>query len=419
MSDTAGSGTAGPLRSRLADGRELLYFFDAGNHPRPGPSPADTRNLPPRPAAPELRRDPLLGDWVSYATHRQSRTHLPPAAECPLCPSGPEHATEIPARGYDVAVFENRFPSFGPGTGERQLPPVPGQAAPAGGRCEVIAFSADHSTSFPGLSRERVRTVIRAWTQRTAELSTLPGVEQVFIFENRGAEIGVTLHHPHGQIYAYPYVTPRTLTHLDSAARFQEETGGDLFASLLANETADGRRIVSRGRHWTAYVPFAARMPVEVHVVPHRPVPDLPSVTDAEREELSGLYLDLLRRVESLYPTPTPYIAAWYQAPAVHPARGAYRLHLQLTSPRRAENKLKYLAGSEAAMGAFIGDVLPEQTAERLRSVLPPFVPDTGTGSESSASGETSAISDTGTGAFPGSRQPAGPNPRAGQEEPV
>jgi len=304
-------------------------------------------------------------------------------------------------------VFENRFPSFGPGPGpgEGQLPPAPGQTAPAGGRCEVIAFSADHSTSFPGLSRERVRTVIRAWTQRTAELSTIPGVEQVFIFENRGAEIGVTLHHPHGQIYAYPYITPRTLTHLESAARFQEASGRNLFGSLLASETADGRRIVSRGRHWTAYVPFAARMPVEVHVVPHRPVPDLPSLTDAEREELSGLYLDVLRRVEALYATPTPYIAAWYQAPIVHPARGAYRLHLQLTSPRRAENKLKYLAGSEAAMGAFIGDVMPEEAAERLRSVLPPYVPETG--------------SEAGAGAFRGSREPAGTNPRTGQEEPV
>ncbi|MBD8043801.1 galactose-1-phosphate uridylyltransferase [Arthrobacter sp. Sa2BUA2] len=367
-----------PVRSLLADGRELLYFFDAGSHLAQEPSPADTRELPPRPATPEMRYDALLDEWVSYATHRQSRTHLPPAAECPLCPSAPGRATEIPATGYDVAVFENRFPAFGPGAAEGQPAHDAGRSAPAAGRCEVISFSADHSASLSGLGRERVRSVIRAWTQRTAELSRVPGVEQVFIFENRGAEIGVTLHHPHGQIYAYPYITPRTQKQLESAARHREAAGGDLFADLLANETADGRRVLTRGRYWTAYVPFAARMPIEVHVVPHRTVPDLPSLTDAEREELSGVYLDLLRRIDALYPTPTPYIAAWYQAPLDHPARGGYRLHLQLTSPRRAEDKLKYLAGSEAAMGAFIGDIIPEQSAQRLRSVLPPFDPDSG-----------------------------------------
>lgn len=373
------AGQPRPVRSRLADGRDLLYFFDSGRNPDPAALPPDGRSLPPRPATPELRYDPLLGEWVSYAKHRQSRTHLPPAAECPLCPSGPEHATEIPAPGYDVAVFENRFPAFGPETGEN--PAAAEGTAPAVGRCEVVAFSADHGASFPGLSRERVRTVINAWTHRTAELSGIPGVSQVFIFENRGAEIGVTLHHPHGQIYAYPFTTPRTLTQLASAARHRERTGRELFADLLADELADGRRIVTRGRHWTAYVPCAARMPVEVHVVPHRAVADLPALTDEEREELSAVYLDVLRRVEALYATPTPYIAAWYQAPVKHPDREHYRLHLQVTSPRRAENKLKYLAGSEAAMGAFIGDVIPEEAALRLREALPPYPGLSGPGS--------------------------------------
>ena len=369
----SGSSLHAPVRTRLSDGRELLYFFDAGRLPRPGALPEDSRSLPPRPATPVLRFDPLLGEWVSYAEHRQTRTHLPPAEDCPLCPSVPGRATEIPAAGYDVAVFENRFPAFGPATADAALPAGAGAQGPAVGRCEVVAFSADHHASFPGLTRGRVRTVLEAWTHRTAELSRLPGVEQVFIFENRGAEIGVTLHHPHGQIYAYPFTTPRTVQQLESAARHRQATGKDLFAELLAAELADGRRIVSRGSHWTAYVPYAARMPIEVHLVPHRSVPDLPALSEAEREELSAIYLDVLGRVEALYPTPTPYIAAWYQAPVRHRGRSAYRLHLQLTSPRRAASKLKYLAGSEAAMGAFIGDVMPEQTAARLRDALPAF----------------------------------------------
>jgi len=360
-----------PLRTHLADGRELLYFFDAGSLAVPAAPapPPDTRSLPPRPGTPRMRYDLLLGEWVSYAEHRQTRTHLPPASECPLCPSGPERATEIPAFEYDVAVFENRFPAFGPGTGAAG--PETGPEASAAGRCEVVAFAPEHDASFSGLSLERVRTVMRAWTHRTAELSRIPGVGQVFIFENRGAEIGVTLHHPHGQIYAYPFATPRTLRQLESAQAYLADTGGDLFGDLLARELREGSRLVSRGRSWTAYVPYAARMPLEIHVVPHRSVPDLASLTDAEREELSGIYLDVLRRVEALYPTPTPYIAAWYQAPVDHPGRDSYRMHLQVTSPRRAENKLKYLAGSEAAMGAFIADVSPEKTAARLREALP------------------------------------------------
>lgn len=363
-------GGTGPLRTHLADGRELLYFFDAGrtaSSAAPVPPP-DTRALPPRPGTPRMRYDRLLGEWISYAEHRQTRTHLPPASECPLCPSAPGHATEIPAAGYDVAVFENRFPAFGPGTGPGESG---GTEAPAIGRCEVVAFAPEHQASFTGLTLERVRTVIRAWTHRTAELSRVPGVEQVFIFENRGADIGVTLHHPHGQIYAYPFPAPRTLRQLESAQSYHAETGGDLFQDLLARELQEGSRVVVRGRRWTAYVPYAARMPIEVHVVPHRQVPDLASLTDSEREELSVLYLDVLRRIDALYPTPTPYIAAWYQAPVNHPDRDTYRLHLQVTSPRRAENKLKYLAGSEAAMGAFIADVSPEATAARLRDAAP------------------------------------------------
>ena len=188
----------------------------------------------------------------------------------------------------------------------------------------------------------------------------MDGIAQVFPFENRGEAIGVTLHHPHGQIYAYPYVTPRTQRLLASVAEIP-----DLFAQILSRESA-GERVVLRGEHWTAFVPFAARWPIEVHMLPHRHVADFAGLTDAEKDELATLYLRLLRGVDALYDTPTPYIAAWHQAP-VHVGRDEVRLMLQLTSPRRAESKLKFLAGSEAAMGAWIGDVTPEATAAFIR----------------------------------------------------
>lgn len=358
---------ASPVRAELADGRELLYFFDVGHAPAGFLAPLDARELPDRPATSQLRYDALSGEWISFAAHRQTRTHLPAASQCPLCPTRPEMASEIPAGSYDVVVFENRFPSFGPEQHAVDAPVELGAVRPSHGRCEVISFGPGHTDSLASLGAQRIRTVIEAWAHRTRELGRLEGVAQVFPFENRGADIGVTLHHPHGQLYAYPYVTPRTENHLARAAAHRTRTGRNLMADVLDFEVADGRRILERGTHFTTFVPYASRMPVEVHLVPHRQVADLGELTGAERDELASMYHRLLSTVDALYPTPTPYIAGWFQAPRHHEHRAEAWLHLQLTSPRRAENKLKYLAGSEAAMGAFIGDVTPEATAESLR----------------------------------------------------
>ncbi|MDR5698256.1 galactose-1-phosphate uridylyltransferase [Agromyces aerolatus] len=359
-------------RARLADGRALLYFDDADT--TLGPERAvDERELAPRPPAAHMRQDPLTGDWVSIAAARQHRVMLPPAHLDPLAPQSPGNPSEIPSR-YDVAVFENRSPSFGPDLADPDASPAAQLAAtreiglertlPSLGRCEVVCFSPEHEGSFGTQSVSRARTVIEAWAHRTAELSALPGVQQVFPFENRGETIGVTLGHPHGQIYAYPYVTPRTQRLLDSIDVY----GPTLMADLVARELG-GPRVLLRGEHWSAFVPFAARWPIEVHLVPHRHVPDLAETTLDERDELASLYLRLLRGVDARYDSPTPYIAAWHQAP-VHERRDEVRLMLQLTSPRRAADKLKFLAGSEAAMGAWIGDVAPEAQAEALRAAI-------------------------------------------------
>ena len=211
-----------------------------------------------------------------------------------------------------------------------------------------------------------MRTVIEAWVDRTLTLSARPGVEQVFCFENRGQEIGVTLSHPHGQIYGYPFLTPRTGRMLDSARAYREGTSRNLFADVLETEQRSGERIVARGDLWTAFVPFAARWPLEVHLYPHRHLPDLPALSTAERAELSLIYLDVLRRMEAVFDDTLPYIAAWQQAP-VRIDRDLARLHLQIFSIRRGPGRLKYLAGSESAMGAFVNDVSPERAARLLR----------------------------------------------------
>jgi UDPglucose--hexose-1-phosphate uridylyltransferase len=359
---------------RLADGRELIYFDDRerdGATPPAARDQPDRRDLPPPPPPSELRYDPVLAEWVAIAAHRQTRTFLPPSDECPLCPSTPTRSTEIPAYDYDVAVFENRFPSFTGPAGEEAAGPTPFTPVRSGaGRCEVVCFTADHNASFATLTPARVRTVVDALAERTAALSALPEVEHVFCFENRGVEIGVTLHHPHGQIYAMPFVPPRTRSMLAAARRHAERTGGrNLYADVLAAERTAGERVVTGNEHWTAYVPAAARWPFEVHVAPHRYLPDLAALSEDERDALVPVYLEVLRRFDGLFDLPMPYIAGWYQAP-VRTDRELGYLHLQVFSIRRAADKLKYLAGAESGMGVFINDVRPERAAELLRNVV-------------------------------------------------
>lgn len=347
----------------LADGRELIYFDDDG---RPVRSVIDRRDLWPVEHGSELRFDRLTSSWVTIASHRQDRIYLPAHDACPFCASSPTNLSEIPESSYDVVVFENRFPSFA-GTG--QIAPTPAEGdltLPAVGRCEVICFTDDHNSSFGALAPERVRLVLDAWTDRTKALRTRDGVTQLFCFENRGAEIGVTEHHPHGQIYAYPYVTPRTSKALEALGRHRVAHNTNLFDVIVDEERRDGVRVVISGAHWTAFVPRAARWPFEVHLYPNRRVPTLVELDEAERVEFCAIYLDLLRRFDALFGLPMPYISGWHQAPIG--SEEEFALHLEIFSIRRAADKLKYLAGSESGMDAFISDVSPESGAERLRS---------------------------------------------------
>ena len=376
----------------LADGREIIYFDEA-----PGLGRAevpDTRPLAPMPGPggePDagLRWDALRGEWVVIAAARQDRTFLPPPGECPLDPSRPGRPTEIPAPDYDVVVFENRFPSL---RGAGHWPPdaAAGGADPDFPQRNLTAADPLETGGVPGrqclrplrggllhLRSQRVvrrpepeagPDVVEAWADRTAVLGGMDGIAQVYCFENRGEEIGVTLHHPHGQIYGFPFVTPRTATMLAEARRYAEQNQGNLFDDLVAGEIAAGTRIVARNEHWTAFVPAAARWPFEVQLFPARRVPDIPALDDGERAAFCDIYLDVLHRLDGLFGVALPYIAAWHQAPGQDTfARSEFGLHLQVLSVRRAPGKLKYLAGTESGMGVWINDVLPEEAAQRLR----------------------------------------------------
>ncbi len=354
-----------PTRAKLADGRDLLFFALPGHTAAPV---ADRRPLSSRDShQSQLRFDRSTGQWVIIAALRQDRTYKPPPDQCPLCPGPTGLTSEVPAPDYDVVVFENRFPSLSGAGGA--LPGGDGfLSMPGHGRCEVICFSSDHNGSFAGLQPRQARLVVEAWRHRTADLIDDPGVEQVFCFENRGEEIGVTLTHPHGQIYGYPFLTPRTAVMLGQAREHRISHGSNLFADLLAREIEEGSRVIARTETFTAFVPFAARWPVEVHIYPNRFVHNLLELEAAELDEFTDLYLDVLARFDRMYSVPLPYISALHQYADTAAQRDGY-FHVELMSIRRSATALKYLAASESAMDTFISDVTPEAVAQRLREL--------------------------------------------------
>ena len=351
----------------MNDGRTIRYY-DTAHQSR---TVKDQRPEEEQPGIGELRLDPLVNEWVAMAAHRQGRIFLPPKELCPLCPTTGDLLTEIPESDFEVVVFDNRSPSLRPPSGDFALPDLVGSDTDEGvaaGKCEVICFTADHGGAFKSLSAQRVRTLLEAWRDRTRELSQEPFIEHIAPFENRGEEIGVTLAHPHGQIYAYSYLPPRVSKMLEVAKAHHQKTGRVLFDDVVARELRDGVRIIARNEHWVAYTPYASRYPFEIHVTPLQPVPDLAELAPAACDSFPSIAIEVMQRLDGVFGIDMAYIAAWHQAP-VREGRDLLRLHWQITSVRRAPGKLKYLAGSESAMGAFIMDMKPEQSAQQLKDV--------------------------------------------------
>jgi UDPglucose--hexose-1-phosphate uridylyltransferase len=325
----------------------------------------------------ELRWHPLLEQWVITATHRQERTFLPPEDYCPLCPTRPGgFPTEVPSDTYDIVVLENRFPSL------QASPPVPAVAGtaltpvrPAAGSCEVVLYSPQHQGALASMPLRRIRNVARVWRDRYLELGTNPLIRYVMIFENRGEAVGVTLHHPHGQIYAFPYVPPVVEKELAAARAHRLRTGRCLLCDLLAEERADGRRIVVEGDRFVAYVPFHARWPYEAYLAPRAHQTSMSEWTPADVDDLAAVLKTLLLKYDALFEKPLPYVMVVHQAPTGGEERGDdCHLHFEFYPPLRSASRLKFLAGCESGAGTFINDTLPEESAAELRRVGPPSV---------------------------------------------
>lgn len=312
----------------------------------------------------ELRWHPLLREWVGVAGARQNRPQLP-QTWCPFCPG----SGKVPAN-YDVYLYPNDFaalgfnnPPFSPETGIFQT-------TGAQGACDVVLYSPDHTLIPSQLSKEHWRKVIDLWTGRTAELFGKEQIEYVYVFENTGLAIGVTMPHPHGQIYSFPFLPPLIQRELDGAREHYQAHNENLYLRLLAEELKDGRRIVATNEDFVAFVPFAARFPAEMQIYARRSCTSLMELTEAEKNSLASMIKTVRMKYDNLFGFPMPLMMALRQRPTKgdHPY---FHFHVEFMPIQRSATKLKYLAGVETGAGTYLNDTLAESKAAELRATEP------------------------------------------------
>jgi UDPglucose--hexose-1-phosphate uridylyltransferase len=347
------------------DGRQLTLY---ARQPLTGPVEAPGAFAEPLKGSPHLRWHPLRAEWVTYAAYRQDRTFLPPPEYNPLAPtSDPAHPTELPQGDWEVAVFDNRFPSLALSAEDPPSHVVP--TAPARGKCEVVVFTQDAGSSLGALPLDHIELLLGVWGDRTTRLIATPGIEYVLAFENRGAEVGVTLHHPHGQIYAYPFIPPVPARMQQTAMEHFQAHGQGLMQDLIQRELSDGRRIIYSGDHAVAFVPVCARYPYEVWLATVKPVPTFAHLDALGRADIARALQTVLRKFDGLWGKPFPYLMVWYQAPTDGKPHPEAHLHAQFYPPYRTRDRLKFLAGTELGAGLFAMDALPEDKARELQAV--------------------------------------------------
>lgn len=314
----------------------------------------------------ELRWNPLESRYVMVAGHRQNRPQMP-QDWCPFCPG----SGRVPEK-YTVFLYPNDFPAL-------SVPPAvptvetlgPYTVTPARGRCEVILYSSDHNGSMATLDETHLRALFQLWKERYLEVGALPDVKYVLEFENRGELIGVTMPHPHGQLYGFPFIPPRMERELEASESHFRSTGRNLFADILNAECSDGRRIVFKRGVWTAFVPFCADFPFEIHVYPNLDVASLADVDNATGYDLLLTLRQINRLYDCLYDFPLPFMMAIHQNPTDGFDRRAwFRMHVKFYPLHRSRDKIKYCASCETDAFAHCNPTYPEEKAEDLRQAL-------------------------------------------------
>ena len=349
------------------DGRQLLLYSREPIDPAivatsPSPDPVSVQGA-------HMRWHPLRGEWVAYSGHRQNRTFLPPKEFNPLAPTrGKEFPTELPAGEYDIAVFENMFPTLSRLASD--APDHPGVSTmPSTGACEVVVFTKDSEASLGTLPLDHIALILEVWGDRYRELGSRDDIEYLLPFENRGVEVGVTLHHPHGQIYAYPFVPPvPAKQQVEEKAYFQDK-GTALISDFVEREVRDKVRMIYEGERAVAFVPVCARYPYEVWIAPRRRLASMAEMDDLDRKDFAKALKTVLLKYDNLWKRPFPYLMVAYQAPTDGELHPESHFHFEFFPPYRTSDRLKFLAGTEIGAGMFANDAFPEEKAKELQAI--------------------------------------------------
>jgi UDPglucose--hexose-1-phosphate uridylyltransferase len=314
----------------------------------------------------ELRWNPLLREWVAFASHRQKRPHLP-ESWCPFCPG----SGSVP-ENYDVHIYPNDFPAF-------LIPPaeiVPHESElyrtkKSEGICDVVLYHPDHGKTLSDLDIDHIIKLIALWQARFRELGKMKEIKYVFIFENKGAVVGVTIHHPHGQIYAFPYIPPKVETELRSCKDYFRQNKKCLLCEIIKQEKKYGRRVIYENDSFLAFIPFFARWPYEVHIYPERHFQTILEFNEEEIKEFARILKIVTQKYDNLFGFSFPYMMIMHQAPTDGKDYPYYHFHMEFYPPHRSADKLKYPASVETAAGTFINDSFPEEKAKEMRKVPP------------------------------------------------
>jgi UDPglucose--hexose-1-phosphate uridylyltransferase len=313
----------------------------------------------------ELRWNPILETWVMVSAARHHRPFLPKEG-CPFCPG----SGKVPD-DYDVFLYPNDFPHL------MSEPPAPTVAddellrvGRAYGACDVVLYSPDHKGSIARLTPGHLRRLFELWRGHFAAMRAREDVKYVLIFENKGEVIGVTIPHPHGQIYSYPYVPLRPAREIDAARRYAEGHGGAcVFCAVLEKELAFGRRLVWTSEHFAAFIPSYAEYPYELHIYPRRHVRSILEFTDGEADDFMAGLQRQVRIYDGLFGFELPLMMGFHQEPVDGGAYPFFHFHVEFYVLHRAADRLKYNAGSETSGGAFTNPSAPEEKAAELREV--------------------------------------------------
>lgn len=330
----------------------------------------------------EERWHPLREEWVIIAAHRQDRpwvgaltgapeTPLPAYdPDCYLCPGNKRSSGARNPLYNGTYVFDNDHPCVGfDAPAELEKPVHPYQNRRAAGFARVICYSPRHDLTLAEMSRHEIAGVIDVWRRQTRDLGEHPDVKHVLIFENKGEVVGVSNPHPHGQVYAVNFVFKTIETEWKASERHLRETGNELFASIIAAEKKDGRRIIYEDEYTIVFVPYFARYAYEVYAAPKRRVPFCYQLEDHEAESLAAALKDITVRFDNLWRMSFPYVMPLHQAPAGIEDDPFFHFFIAFHPPLRRPHLIKYLAGPEIGGGNFLSDTSPEDRAEALRNV--------------------------------------------------